>query len=227
MTTASGIPAVESPLLVSVPPVGAPKRRRRRVREQAASLVRTLLDSYVGADPSLVSDLARLVGAEFSKPQRDLAALNARLAEHGVTVEADHPVLNRQGALGGCFGVRVVLNANVLHGMPEERLRVVLTHELAHLDQMRRAKASGTDVDDLYQRKLRAWNNGTNFSVDKYLTDPLEVQALARNAVDTAHEQGADVDRAMRSGSLTRYAPLQPRDRKRFLKNAYRMAAEH
>lgn len=98
---------------------------------------------------------------------------------------------------------------------------VVISHELAHADQMARASAAGASPKEIVRRKLAYMTPGGRMDYTRYLSDPLELQALARNAVDAVPGSAAQ---HLRQGTLSRYAPLPPGNLRRFGKYAYEIA---
>jgi hypothetical protein len=172
------------------------------------------------------SDVDRIIGV--INRARSWQAANKALAGNGVRFTDDHPDLNRHGALGAADGTEVVLNASFFHRVGSEMLRTTIEHELTHREQMLRAAKTGADPKSVTSRKLASWlDKWGRVNLQRYLSDPLEMQALAYNAVRSAGDRGADVAGRLRSGTLAFDAPLTPRNRKRFGKYAYQIMGQH
>jgi hypothetical protein len=176
-------------------------------------------DRNIGASDEDVEAIASIIRAA---PTMDAA--NAELRAYGLAFEETPEWQRFPTAFGGYSAElgRVVLNPRK---WPERRRipwETVISHELVHTDQMNRASARGASPQDIVKRKLAYIAPNDAMDYDRYLSDPLELQALARNAVDAA-EPGSVAQR-LRQGQLARLSPLLPRDPKRFAKYAYEIA---
>ena len=100
----------------------------------------------------------------------------------------------------------------------------IIEHEFTHRDQMVRAWQRGGDLDRITASQNRHFfDKRGNLRMDRYKSHPLEMQALAKNAISKATKQGKDLEKMARSGQLRGYAPYPPGNRKRFGKYAYQM----
>jgi len=189
---------------------------------------RRLIDALTGPSAEEVEQVVRIILSSRTWQQA-----NEKLEPFGVVFSDNHPDLRATGAAGGYDGVMglVVLNAAFFGRLSPEYWRVTIEHELTHSQQMRRAKAAGADPGRITRGKMNQFTkHGNRFAkhggvdLDLYLRDPLELQALARNAVSTAQRAGEDPRALMRSNQLRHRAPVAPRDLNRFHKYAYKMA---
>ena len=153
---------------------------------------------------------------------------NVLLEPHWVAFNDSWPILIRSGAIAGFDADTgfVLLNANGYRycSSPTIDWRTVIEHELTHRGQMLRAYQRGGNLAKIVKshEKYFLGKHG-EVRMDRYTTHPLEMQALARNAVSKAKTFGRDPAVLMRRGELGQYAPLAPGDRKRFGKYAYQM----
>jgi hypothetical protein len=182
---------------------------------------RELLELLIGPSSEEIDRIVRLV-----QGSRTWQEANRKIERFGIVFANDNPDLISTGAIGGYNPEtnRVELNAAHFPIRPEGRLRTAIEHELMHRDQMQRAQERGGNPTEIVRRKLNAYIQGGVVNAEKYGRDPLEMQALARNAVSMARAKGLNPKKLMRAGELYRYAPLTPLDLKRFHKYAYRMA---
>lgn len=180
---------------------------------------RILLEVLLNPLPEEVARLAQLINASASWQEA-----NQKLAGTGVKFEA-HPALVQTGAVGGLLGSDGGVRLNPDWFGRQSDWAMVIAHELTHREQMQRAAASGADTEAVVDRKLASFTNRHGqIDLERYLRDPLEMQALARNAVDAAVRQGQSVPALLRRGGLGRFAPLTPRNTRRFGKYAYQVA---
>ncbi len=177
-----------------------------------------IIEKLVGPTAEVVD---RIVYAIIHSETVDQA--NAKLSPFNIQFE-DHEAFRSTGAHGGCIGTRVLLNPRFFHVGDVSDWRTVVAHELTHMDQLGRASASGADGQDIAARKMKQLTRKDgHIDMDKYLRDPLEMQAFARNAIDSAKASGKSIKPLLRSGKLSAFAPQRPRDAKRFGKYAYQM----
>lgn len=187
------------------------------------SRAREIIEKLTGPSAEQVSAIADIIRNSSSWQEA-----NERLEPHGVVFMDDHPVLVETGAIGGYdpdYG-KVILNARYFP-IPEQYLHTAIEHELTHSEQMARAAARGGDprrivgsrAQQMQQLSGNEWRR-------RYARDPLEMQALARNAVSAARRAGRNPRNLLRRGKLGSYAPLRPGDPKRFGKYAYQMSEE-
>ncbi len=229
------MPSVDAPMGLVASPAVLPKRKRKRVvlpqtYECARELVNHLLE-FVGPSNGEVDEVVDII---MTARQRDDSVhnLNARLRAHGVEFTDDNPYLGSTQAAGGCRGTSVVLPMSYYSSLRADaysmsRLRTVIAHELTHRDQMCRAEQDGADPEGITDRIFARIAPGGKVNHDKYAKEPLEMQALARNAVDSAvrhYRNPGQINQDLRSGEISNFAPSRVGDRKRFLKNTYNYA---
>ena len=182
---------------------------------------RQILELLTGPTSDEVEDILAIIR---SAPTWQDA--NEKLEGTYIRFDPDDPAIKATGAVGAMNGEWITLNPLIFR-MEDERLRIVIEHELTHRDQMLSASASGGDPLQITADKLDHYSDEHGrIDIDKYLRDPLEMQALARNAVGGARRAGKDVGDLLRRGKLDRYAPMTPLNRKRFGKYAYQMHKE-
>jgi hypothetical protein len=191
----------------------------------AHSIVSALLE-VLGPSAEEVQEIVNII-----KAGGDMQALNAQLVPRGIAFDYHETFRAHPGAIGAFDGETMMVLLNPASLAPYVRNRVpwetVIAHELTHREQMSRAQDAGADPGKITGNKLAKFTRpGGGIDTDKYLSDPLELQALARNAVDAASAKGHDVGKAMRKGNLGGYAPLPPGDQKRFGKYAYQYAQD-
>src|SRR5271157_562805 len=181
---------------------------------------RALIDALTGPSTEEVEQILGIIVGS-----RTWQEANRKLEPFRVVFSDNHPDM-MTGAAGGYDGEMgmVVLNAAYFRRLSPEYWRVTVEHELTHGQQMSRARAAGADPGRITRGKLNRFIKKGNVDLDLYLRDPLELQALARNAVSTAQRAGKDPRALMRSNKLRHQAPIQPRDLNRFHKYAYQMA---
>lgn len=181
---------------------------------------RKLIETFTGPPEEEVN-----AAVEIIKRSNTWQEANQSLEPYWVRFADDNPILNHTGAVGGFDHESgfVELNARYFnrHGVD---WRTVIEHELTHHGQMRRAWNRGGDLKQIKASHERHFfdKNG-NIRMDRYTTHPLEMQALARNAVSSAKLSGRNAQDLLRRGKLGALAPLPPGNRKRFGKYAYQM----
>lgn len=230
------MPSVDTPMGLVASPAVLPKRKKKRfIRAQVAECARDLVDQlleFVGPSSGEVDEVVHII---ISARQRGapLHELNARLRPHSVQFTDDNPYLGSTSAAGGCYGTNVVLPVSLYSNLDTDahatsRLRTLIAHELTHRDQMCRAEQAGADPEAVTDRIFARIAPGGKVDHERYSKEPLEMQALARNAVDSAardYRSSPDsLRKDMRSGRISSYAPSRVGDRKRFLKNTYNYA---
>jgi hypothetical protein len=176
---------------------------------------RQIIEAVVGPSPEEVEHIMDLANGS-----RNWQEANEKIKPYGVAF-SNHSMLASTGAIGGYDpeSGMVLLNAKYFP-MPAKYLRIALEHELVHRDQMSRAVKRGADPAKIVHSKLQRYLKGDWKS---YKQDPLEMQALAYNAVASARRSDEDPRALLRRGYLRQHAPLPPGDRKRFGKYAYQI----
>jgi hypothetical protein len=188
---------------------------------RARDILEVLTEKLTGPSPEQVHTIADIIQRSPNWPEA-----NQRLEPYGVVFMDDHPILVQTGALGGYdpdYG-KVILNA-AYFPIPEKFLYTAIEHELTHVEQMARAAARGGDVQKIVGTRAQQMQQlSGNEWRRRYARDPLEMQALARNAVTAARKAGRNPRALLRRGRLGSYAPIPPGDPKRFGKYAYQMS---
>lgn len=178
-----------------------------------------VIEKLTGPSQEEVDEILRVIDTS-----RTWQEANEQLKRFGVEFTDSHPDIVDNNAIGGCTGEWVLLNARHFRYTPTAKWRTVIEHELTHREQMRRAAQRGADSRKVTDRKLAQFTKSGRVDPELYLRDPLEMQALARNAVTAARAAKEDPMKLLRSGGLARYSPLPPLNKKRFHKYAYQMA---
>lgn len=178
---------------------------------------RELIERLIGPPAELVDELVWIINRA-----RTWQEANESLSAYGIAFTTTNPDLNRTGAVGGCNHEDTLIYLNATYFGRRMDWHTVLAHELTHRDQLERLHATGKDVNAIYAKKEKRYYDKEGYvRPEVYLNDPAELQALARNAVDSAVKQGKDVHQLLRRGHLGRYSPIPPGDAKRFGKYAH------
>jgi len=180
---------------------------------------REILEKLLGPTREQVEQIHHLI-----TNSRNWQEANRRMKADGLNIKFDpeHPAIKETGAAGGAFGEGIVLNPWLMD--KPDFLWTVLEHEMTHMLQLQRAKRRGANPEEITDRKYARFVKGGKIDAEAYGRDPLEMQALARNAVSAARRGGYDPLKLMRRGTLANLAPMRPGDVKRFHKYAHQMA---
>ncbi len=179
------------------------------------------IEKLTGPSSELVDQIVTAIIYSFTVEEA-----NDKLEPFDIQFKDCDDFLHNPGALGGYDGKSVLLNPRCFHIGGMEEWTTIIAHELVHREQLSRASAaSGKSAEEIAARKTKSYMqpNG-RVDTEKYMRDPMELQAYARNALDSAKSANKCIKPLLRSGGIARFSPNAPGDRKRFLKYAYQMA---
>lgn len=194
-------------------------------------IVSTLLEVLPGVDQQTLDKIMGIIlgvvdRVKSGNPQVDRPRfeqeVNPLLTEWGIKFVSNDPILMKHGppARAGIDGV-IVATPKRINRDEFAYVREILSHELVHGDQISRAMLTGNAakmVDTANKRMMP----GGQLDYQKYHTDPHEVTAYARSAIDRLRRQKATRSQALQ---ILRSQPVSqlkhaPKSHKRFLKHA-------
>ena len=155
-----------------------------------------------------VDEITQILTGRGGKPVEEL---NAQLAPYD-TVIKNHPIFDEYpGCGGGCIGTTFYVNPKALEhsGMSPEMVRSLVSHELVHVGQFKRALANGGDFDKIDARAMDLCRTkGPNAYYNEH---PMEVMALAKGAYDAMKDKGMSrysMLTALRQDKAKNFAPI-------------------
>jgi len=197
---------------------------------------RQLIEAVVGVPQA---DLDRIVATiqQVAQGAADVhefeAVANAQLAAEGIRFDRNDPELVSVGMPARSEPGLLVVRTPTLAQMRriDPRFRNLLSHELVHVEQMKRAKDTG-DVDRMYTSSMkRMFPQGFPGPLDreKYMTDKQELMAYARSLIDDMRDHGMNREEML--AGLRRSVPHpmrrnDPESYQRFLRYAVAYAEQ-
>lgn len=194
-------------------------------------LVAILLDDLPGVDQETLDKIMATVYTVVDRIKSGNPAVdrprfeqevNPLLEPYGIRFDANDPELVKymKPARAGIDGL-VVMTPQRINRREFDMMREMISHELVHGDQMTRAMMTG-NLGKMYQSSHRKILPGGVFSYQAYQTDPHEVTAHARSAVDRMRHRKMTRPQALQAlksfGSPLKH--VDPKAHKRFLKHA-------
>lgn len=195
------------------------------------TIVSTLLEDLPGVDQQTLDEIMGIIlgvvdRVKSGNPQVDRARfeqeVNPLLTKWGIQFKSNDEILMKHGppARAGIDGV-VVATPKRINRNELAYIREIISHELVHGDQINRAMLTGSAAKMVDTATKRMMPHG-RLDYEKYYTDPHEVTAYARSAIDKLRSQKATRSQAMQ---VLRTQPVSrlkdtPKSHKRFLKHA-------
>jgi len=198
-------------------------------------IVSTLLEDLPGVDQQTLDKIMGIIlnvvdRVKSGNPQVDRPRfeqeVNPLLSEWGIQFKSNDPILMKHGppARAGVDGV-IVATPKRINRDEFAYVREILSHELVHGDQISRAMLTGNAAKMVGSAEKRMMPHGT-LDYAKYHTDPHEVTAYARSAVDKMRRSRMDragALAAIKAGHTNHMLKgMDPKNKayKRFLKHA-------
>lgn len=194
-------------------------------------IVSTLLEDLPGVDQKTLDEIMGIIlgvvdRVKSGNPQVDRPRfeqeVNPLLTKWGIQFKSNDEILMKHGppARAGIDGV-IVATPKRINRDEFAYIREILSHELVHGDQISRAMMTGNAAQMVASAEKRMMPHG-QLDYDKYKTDPHEVTAYARSAIDKLRRQKATRSQAMQVLRTQPVSQLKhaPKSHKRFLKHA-------
>jgi len=198
-------------------------------------IVSSLLEDLPGVDQQTLDKIMALIlgvvdRVKSGNPQVDRPRfeqeVNPLLTPWGIQFKSDDEILMKHGppARAGIDGV-VITTPRRINRDEFAYIREILSHELVHGDQISRAMLTGNAAKMVGSAERRMMPGG-HLDYVKYHTNPHEVTAYARTAVDKMRRSKmnrVDALRAIKAGYTNNMLKgMDPKDKayKRYLKHA-------
>jgi hypothetical protein len=201
------------------------------------TLVNLLLDGLPGADQRTLNDIMSVIytiadrietyNPRVDRRRRFEQEINPALEKYGVRFVANDPELSERGPVAktDLSGVTALIPWRV-DRQEFHNMREVLSHELVHADQIKRAMLTG-NAAKMYTTARGRMMPGGVLDRAAYAGDPHETTAYARSLIDQMRLRGltrSGAIQALRQGAVRAFGPQQEypseKVRKRFLKHA-------
>jgi hypothetical protein len=184
----------------------------------APSALEVLLEVLTGASHEEVNEILGIL-----RRARSWKEANTALADYRIMFDPEH-IWAKSGARAGFDPEHNITWLNPSSFWPGRNWRVEIEHELMHREQMRRAWERGADMTKIARSHERYFfDKQDRLRHDRYTRHPMEMQALARNAITAARNDRQDPVKLLRNGTLAAYAPMYVGDRPRFGKYAWQI----
>lgn len=199
---------------------------------EARTSARVLLDGLPGVDQQTLDEIMGVIlgvvdRVESGNPQVDCQRfeqeVNPLLARWGITFVSNDVDLQKYYAPGkaGVDGITMATPWRISRN-EFDHTREVLSHELVHGDQLGRAMTAG-NVAKMAKSSHDRMMSGGELDYEKYYSDPHEVTAYARTAIDKMRRKKmtrSQVLQSLRTQPLTYSGYASDKTHKRFLKRA-------
>lgn len=202
---------------------------------RAQQIVGALLEDLPGVDEATLNEIMGVIfqAVDASKTgnpavdqQKFEQLANPQLEKYGIKFDANDEVLVAQNkpARGGLDGL-VIATPQRINRREFAYMREMISHELVHGDQMSRAMQTGNAAKMYQSAHRRILPQGIHGPMDyhAYLTDPHEVTAHARSAIDRMRRSKMTRPQAisaLKAGQAGHQQKADPKSYKRFLKHA-------
>ena len=202
---------------------------------RAERIVGVLLENLPGVDEATLNKIMQVIyravdSVKSGNPNADRhafeQAVNPLLREWSISFSSDDPMLNQHSkpARAGLDGL-VLFTPKRINRREFAYIREIISHEMVHGDQMSRAMRTGNALKMYQSAHRKILPQGSEGPVDMraYYSDPHEVTAHARSAVDRMRQGNTKRPEAiasLKAGHLGHQHKGSPEAYKRFLKHA-------